>query len=114
MSIYHLCSTHVATLKRPLHTQDNAGGVLKSFQTVYPMSDIPCTIQPVSAKEREAFAQANIMMSHRLYSATDFGAQNGDYVFINNQSTPGYHIVGMYDEAGRGQLFRLDLLEMHL
>ena len=108
MSLASLTSTNILTLQRPTKSQDASGGVVNSWSNIY--TSVACTLQPVSAQERYAFAQRNIFLTHRIYATWDLAPERQDRFY--EPSTGKYFIVvGHYNMGGRSRAYMTEVKE---
>ncbi len=99
------------TLKRPTPSiqKDTSGGKLTNFQNVDQAADIPCTIQPLSNKVKQWYAQRQVYNTHRIYFAADIYAKRQDILVADDGKI--YVFAGDQDMAGRQRYFFIDVTE---
>ena len=111
MSLASLTATHRVTAKRPKNDRDLSGGVVKTWQTLHPFVSIPVTIQPLSAREQYLFAQRQVIVTHRVYTAVDVRDLRRDDRLEDQTTGRTYVMVNAFDEAGSGRVFSTEVHE---
>ena len=118
MSYQSLCSTHAITLNRGNRSKGSHGGVIQDPSLVQGKTNIPCNIQPLSAKDRHALAQRQLYVSHRVYLTSDIGALRDDQIIVTlappTSSTlvgATFLVQGRFDQAGQGRVYSIDVRE---
>lgn len=106
MSFASLLNSSV-TLERPTNTQDSSGGITKSWLSI---TTTPASVQPLSTKERMLFAQRQIMVTHRIYTAINLQPQKGDRVTVPSTGQT-FVIIGFMNQAGRNSVWSIDAKE---
>lgn len=113
MSLHSLCLTHRVTFQEPTITLDaSAGQQRQTWADVATLTNVPCTIQPLTAKERVLYAQRQILMTDRLFLSANYASLIKRHMRIKDLSTLRYyHILNWMDQAGRRLYVSVDLLE---
>lgn len=107
MSLDALFNAYV-TLERSQVTIDASGGAVKGWLVV--QENIPCSIQPTTAREKILFAQRQILYTNKIYFSSDIGAKKDDRV-KNPATGQVYVLVGYANQAGRDVVWCLEARE---
>ena len=97
---------HAVDLMRSIETEDAIGGRNRVWNTI--TEDIACWVQPASGSTMEWWAERGITITHRIYFATEPGAQIGDRFLFGTR-----HMVleGAQDVAETSELWYGDCRE---
>jgi len=110
MSYLSLLNSSIS-LERPVNSQDSSGGILKGFESVNGFQDVAASIQPLRTEEKNSiFAQRQILVTHRIYTAIDMKSQKGDRCRVP-ETNQIFILIGMRDQAGRHQVYSMDARE---
>ena len=107
MSLQSLLGTSTVNLVRPTKRLDSSAGPVNSDTTV--LYNIPCTIQPLSSKEKLAFAQRQIFLTHRIYFNRDIAPQRQDR--LDAKDGRQFQILGYFNLAGRSRVWAAEVRE---
>lgn len=78
-------------LERDTPTLDAVGGRDAHFAAVSGMSNIPCSVAPISAAIRREFDRDDTVLECEVYTATDIGAQERDRLVIGGKN---FNVIG--------------------
>lgn len=109
MSIASLCRTHRVTFESPTTVKDAAGGTTReNWTAVNNLTNLLCTIQNVSHKERFLFAQRNILLTSIIYLPRIYtDSIERRYRIRDLDSNRLFKIHSYADEAGRELLTKI-------
>ena len=79
----------------------------KTWTTVF--ANVPCRIQPLSARERLEFDRPQEAISHRMYHAGALAVTAGDRVMFGTRT---FNVVGVRNIDELNRLTTIDLLEL--
>jgi hypothetical protein len=107
VSLSSLCNT-TATVDRESITATAGGGhSIGAIATLFTLDT--CTIQPASGDLIERFERRQMRISHVLYTPTALSGISARCRVTSNGIT--YRVVWWADQAGRGRVFALYLLQ---
>jgi hypothetical protein len=92
---------------RPTKTLDASAGPVNADVTL--LSGVSCTIQPLSSKEKLAFAQRQVYLTHRAYFSQDIAPQRADR--LDAADGRSFQIFGYFNLAGRSRVWAAELRE---
>lgn len=112
MSLDSICSTHTVTVERSTMTVDASSGALRTNWTaVAGLTTLPCNIQPLSGKERLAFAQKQLLMTDRIYLSGDYTSLILRSDRLRDSTGRIFRIHFLGDAAGQSQLTKIEAQE---
>lgn len=111
MSLDSICNTHTITFQAASIQQDaSAGATRQVWDPVAGLTNLACTIQNATMKERLLYAQRKLMLTSWIYLPADLADLIQDnYRIVSGSKT--YNITGFADEAGRGALTKIAVYE---
>jgi hypothetical protein len=102
---------NLVTIQRKTSTIDAAAG--ESVSWTSDLTPLPASVQPISAREAMLYAQRNVRVSHHIFFDQDPQVTLRDRI-QDNASGKLYRIVNLFDMAGRGVAWRVEVLEWGL
>lgn len=97
---------HLFLHERPDLTKTATGGANPTFSTV--TTDLQGWIQPIDAFTAEQYGKRDLIVSHRIYFASDPAAIEGDRFSRGGKF---YVVMGLENQAGLDELWRLNVRE---
>ena len=109
MSVASICRTHRITFESPTTVKDLAGGTTReNWTAVTNLTNLNCTIQNASHRERFLFAQRNILLTSIIYLPRIYTDQIERRFRIRDLATNRLFKIHSYaDEAGRELLTKI-------
>ena len=114
MSLASLCRTHRISFESATTVKDTAGGTTREMYTaVIGLTNILCTIQNASGKEKYLFAQRNLWLDSIIYLPRNYQTSIESRFRIRELvNSRLFRILHYADEAGRDQLTKIYVQEM--
>lgn len=109
MSIARLIAKAGTTLTHERREVVGTGGSRTTAWTTA-ASAVACWAQPATARVVQQHAANQTVVSHSVFTATDLGAKAEDRLTISDGRV--LAVVGQVDQAGLGQLYRIDCKEV--
>lgn len=103
MNLPHTLTVYPATI-----TQEAQGNPRHSFSADATQTNVPCFLQPVSAKALETYMQMNISVSHTVFTRTALDIEPKDLLVIRGRQ---FNLVGIRNQCEMDKYWAYDLEE---
>ncbi len=112
MSLDSLCTTHTITVQRETTAIDSSGGPIKTWADLAGSTNLLCSVQPTTARERALFAQRQLLFNYRVFFPQDPFIKKADRLVV--KSAPAnegglvsqtLRVINFRDNAGRGRVY---------